>query len=102
MGPLNQIHWRNQKIVSCPPFPEASQGNGAFFWLNAGTEGNSIDRPWPDALRDAFAARGYQEQNVLVIPSKKLVIVRFDATSVRGAWDMNDFISRVNAALPGS
>lgn len=43
------------------------------------------DRLWPNAPRDAFAARGYQEQYVVIIPSKKLVIVRFGATSVRGA-----------------
>jgi hypothetical protein len=36
---------------------------------------------------------------VVVIPSKKLVIVRFGATSVHGAWDMNDFISRLTAAI---
>ena len=57
---------------------------------------------WPyEPPADAFAARGYQEQYVVIIPSKKLVIVRFGATSVRAAWDMNDFISQVIAAIPG-
>jgi hypothetical protein len=46
-----------------------------------------------------FSARGYQEQYVVIIPSKKLEIVRFGATSVRAAWDMNDFLSRVTAAV---
>jgi CubicO group peptidase (beta-lactamase class C family) len=93
--------WGGERILpegwvkyTTTPTPKAPQGKyGAFFWLNAGTEGNPIDRPWPNAPRDAFAARGYQEQYVVVIPSKKLAIVRFGATSVRGAWDMNDFIS---------
>jgi CubicO group peptidase (beta-lactamase class C family) len=101
--------WGGERILpegwvkyTTTPTPKAPQGKyGAFFWLNAGTEGNPIDRPWPNAPRDAFAARGYQEQYVVIIPSKKLVIVRFGATSVRGAWDINDFISRVTAALPG-
>jgi CubicO group peptidase (beta-lactamase class C family) len=100
--------WGGERILpegwvkyTATPTPKAPQGRyGAFFWLNAGTEGNPIDRPWPNAPRDAFAARGYQEQYVVVIPSKKLVMVRFGATSVRGAWDMNDFISRVTAGLP--
>lgn len=52
------------------------------------------------APTDAFAARGNQEQYVVIIPSKKLVIVTFGATSVRAAWDMDDFISRVTAAIP--
>jgi hypothetical protein len=55
---------------------------------------------WPDAPGDAFAAKGYQEQSVVIIPSKKLVVVRFGATSCRCAWGMNDFLSRVTAAIP--
>jgi len=86
---------------SATPTPKAPQGQyGALFWLNAGTEGNPKDRLWPSAPTDAFSARGYQGQYVVVIPSMKLVIVRFGATSVRAAWDMDDFISRVTAAIP--
>jgi len=36
----------------------------------------------------------------LIIPSKKLVISEFGATSVRRRMDINDFISRVVAAIP--
>ena len=100
--------WEGERILpegwvkySATPTPKAPQGQyGALFWLNAGTEGNPSDRIWPNAPMDAFAARGYQEQSVVIIPSKKLVIVRFGATSVRAAWDINDFISRVVAAIP--
>jgi len=100
--------WEGERILpegwvkySATPTPKAPQGQyGAMFWLNAGTEGNPSDRIWPNAPTDAFAARGYQEQYVVIIPSKKLVIVRFGATSVRAAWDINDFISRVVAAIP--
>jgi len=100
--------WAGERVLpegwvkhTTTPTPKAPQGQyGALFWLNAGTEGNPSDRLWPNAPRDAFSARGYQEQYVVIIPSKKLVIVRFGATSVRAAWDMNDFISRVTAAIP--
>lgn len=100
--------WAGERVLpegwvkySTTPTPKAPQGQyGAFFWLNAGTPGNPSDRIWPSAPTDAFTARGYQEQYVAVIPSKKLVIVRFGATSVRDAWDMNAFISRVCAAIP--
>ncbi|MBP1740575.1 MAG: serine hydrolase [Deltaproteobacteria bacterium] len=99
--------WEGERILpegwvkySATPTPKAPQGQyGALFWLNAGTESNPKDRVWPNAPTDAFAARGYQEQYVVIIPSKKLVIVRFGATSVRAAWDMNDFISLVTAAI---
>ncbi|RPJ19201.1 MAG: class C beta-lactamase-related serine hydrolase, partial [Desulfobacteraceae bacterium] len=81
--------WGGERILpegwvkySATPTPKAPQGQyGALFWLNAGTESNPKDRMWPDAPRDAFAAKGYQEQSVVIIPSKKLVIVRFGATS---------------------
>ncbi len=100
--------WAGERVLpegwvkySTTPSPKAPQGQyGALFWLNAGTGGNPNDRLWPNAPRDAFTARGYQEQYVVVIPSKKLVIVRFGATSVRDAWDMNGFLSRVTAAIP--
>lgn len=100
--------WGEERILpegwvkySTTPTPKAPQGQyGALFWLNAGTEANPKDRPWPSAPTDTFSARGYQEQYVVIIPSKKLVIVRFGATSVRAAWDMDDFISRVTAAIP--
>ena len=100
--------WGEERVLpegwvkySTTPTPKAPQGQyGALFWLNAGTEANPKDRLWPSAPTDAFFAKGYQEQYVVIIPSKKLVIVRFGATSVRAAWDMDDFISRVTAALP--
>jgi CubicO group peptidase (beta-lactamase class C family) len=101
--------WDGERVLpegwvkySATPTPKAPQGQyGALFWLNAGTKSNPEDRVWPNAPADAFAARGYQEQYVVIIPSKKLVIVRFGATSVRAAWDMNAFISQVIAAIPG-
>jgi hypothetical protein len=55
---------------------------------------------WPDAPRDTFAARGFQEQRLIIIPSKKLVLVRLGATVHKKAWDTNEFISNVLKALP--
>jgi hypothetical protein len=56
---------------------------------------------WPNAPRDAYAAQGFQEQKVIIIPSRKAVLVRFGATSDRKAWDTDAFITSVLAALPG-
>jgi len=101
--------WEGERVLpegwvkySATPTPKAPQGQyGATFWLNAGTQGNPSDRLWPNVSTDAFTARGYQEQYAVVMPSKKLVIVRFGATSVRGAWDMNGFISQVTSSIQG-
>jgi CubicO group peptidase (beta-lactamase class C family) len=100
--------WQGERILpagwvkySTTPTPQAPRGEyGALFWLNAGSPSDPGDRSWPSAPRDAFAATGFQEQKVIIIPSKKLVLVRFGATSDRAAWNTDEFIANVLAALP--
>jgi CubicO group peptidase (beta-lactamase class C family) len=59
------------------PTPGAPDGRyGAHWWLNAGDASNPARRQWPSLPPDAYAARGYSGQWVLVIPSSELVIVR--------------------------
>ena len=100
--------WNGERILpegwvqyTATPTPKAPKGEyGAMFWLNAGATGNPDDRRWPHAPVDAYAAEGFQEQKVIMIPSKKLVLVRFGATSPRSAWDTDAFIASVVRALP--
>jgi len=100
--------WQGERILpegwvaySTTPTPKAPLGEyGALFWLNAGAPDNPQDRLWPKSPRDAFAAQGYQEQKVIVIPSRKVVLVRFGATSLRDTWDTDRFIADVLEALP--
>ena len=61
---------------------------------------NPDDRRWPAAPGDAFAALGFQEQKVIVIPSRKLVLVRFGATADRKSWNTDEFIRNILACLP--
>jgi CubicO group peptidase (beta-lactamase class C family) len=100
--------WRGERVLpegwvrySTTPTPGAPQGEyGALFWLNAGAPSDSRDRLWPSAPPDAYAAQGFQEQRVIVIPSRRLVLVRFGATSERAAWNTDAFIAGVLAAIP--
>jgi len=86
---------------STTPTPKAPRGEyGALFWLNAGASGSPDNRLWPHAPADAYAAQGFQEQKVIVIPSRDAVLVRFGATSQRSAWDTDAFIAGVLRALP--
>ena len=57
------------KFVATPAPAWKDSAYGAMVWVNAGGA-------WPDLPRDAFAFRGAGLQDVYVIPSRDLVIVR--------------------------
>ena len=57
------------KFVSTPAPAWRDSAYGAMVWVNA-------RGAWPDLPRDAFAFRGAGLQDVYVIPSRELVIVR--------------------------
>ena len=99
--------WQGERILphgwvkyTTTPTPKAPKGEyGAHFWLNAGSSSDPKDRRWPGSPQDAFGALGFQEQKVIIIPSKKLVLVRFGATTKREAWSTDEFIKNVLHAL---
>ena len=99
--------WDGERILpegwvaySTTPTPGAPMGEyGAHFWLNAGNPDNPEERRYPGSPREEYEASGFQEQRVIVIPSKKLVLVRFGVTAHRPAWNTDEFIQNVLAAL---
>lgn len=79
------------------PTPKAPKGQyGAHWWLNAGEPSDQAKRPWPSLPPDAYAARGYAGQWVLVIPSRELVVVRL---GISFPDDGDDGTERLGAAL---
>ncbi len=105
---LNDGIWQGERILpkgwikyTTTPTTKAPKGEyGAHMWLNAGSPFDPNNRKWPGAPRDAFAALGFQEQNVIVIPSKKLLLVRFGATTDRESWNTDEFIKNFLDCLP--
>lgn len=105
---LNDGLWQGQRILppgwvkyTTTPTAKAPQGQyGAMWWLNAGDMADPQNRKWPSAPTDAYAAQGFQEQKVIVIPSLKLVLVRLGATAEREQWDTDRFIKNVIVSLP--
>jgi hypothetical protein len=49
---------------------------GAHWWLNAGAPEGASKRKYPLLPPDVYWADGFEEQTVMIIPSRKLVIVR--------------------------
>ncbi|MFB9054179.1 serine hydrolase domain-containing protein [Formosa undariae] len=64
---------------------------GAQFWLNAGGR-------YPDVPKDLFSCNGYQGQQVSIIPSKDIVIVRFGLIE-DPLFSYNTFLSEILNAI---
>jgi len=71
----------------------------AQIWLNKGEAGKSETREYKTLPPDMIKSHGYQEQNTLVIPSRKLVVVRLGMTS-KGDFPLEAFISDILKAIP--
>jgi CubicO group peptidase (beta-lactamase class C family) len=95
--------WQGERIFppgwvaySRTPALKAPQGQyGAHFWLNAGSRRNPSDRRWPRLPTDMFLAWGFQGQYLVIIPSKKLVIVRLGLNLSPKTWDLQDLVAGV-------
>lgn len=66
---------------SLQPAPAAPNGRyGAQIWLNRGTDAEGADRPRPELPAETYYLSGFEGQNVVVVPSAELVVVRMGLT----------------------
>lgn len=85
---------------SVTPSGATEQGQYGFkWWLNAGEKGRSENRLFPSLPEDMFYADGFEGQNVFIIPSKKLVVVRLGLTRKR-QYGEKEFLEAVIKSLP--
>ncbi len=104
---LNDGVWKGERILpegwvdySTTRAQAAPRGEyGAQFWLNAGPPDDPSKRIYPDAPTDLYWADGFEGQNVFIIPSQQLVIVKLSQTT-GNALDDNWFLKRVIDLLP--
>jgi len=100
--------WGGQRILpegwvdfSCTKAPANKEGDyGAQWWLNLGNEDAGIEKYYPSLPDDTCSAQGFETQRVMVIRSRKTVIVRLGLTRKRGAFDTDTFAKMVLEALP--
>ncbi|WP_336353474.1 serine hydrolase [Pseudomonas atacamensis] len=69
---------------------------GGHWWLNRPVDG--APSPWPDAPPDTFAALGHWGQALYVMPSEKLVVVRY-GDDRDGSYQHNELLKRVLQAV---
>lgn len=81
---------------SLTPTPNAPGGRyGAQVWLNAGSP---EERLLPRLPKDLFAFEGYQDQWIVVIPSRDLMVARFGVVN-GGNWSVEELILGILEAI---
>lgn len=89
--------WKDEQVVpsawvlaSTTPSQSLNRAYGYLWWLNEETPAmDAMMAPWagrmsPGAPKDLFAARGFGNQFIDVIPSLDMVVVRFGKDPVVG------------------
>ena len=102
---LNDGTWDGQRILpkgwveySSTRTPVLKEGlYSAQFWNNAYSEpaGTTMNRHWPDIPMETYYASGFEGQQVVIIPSLDMVIVRLGCTSDRTNWDVEKFLTLI-------
>jgi len=104
---LNDGIWEGERILprgwvkySTTPAPHVSKGNyGSQIWLNKGEQDNPMNCEFPKLPNDLFWFSGFQDQSVVIIPSRKVVIVRMGMTHGDN-WNLQEFILGILKGLP--
>jgi CubicO group peptidase (beta-lactamase class C family) len=86
-------NWVKETIQ--PAAANKLQRYGYQFWLNGLDDKDAAKRWFPDAPPDMFFADGFGGQNVFIIPSKKLIVVRLGVHTV----DENKYLKEVIQAV---
>ncbi|RYF91219.1 MAG: class C beta-lactamase-related serine hydrolase [Chitinophagaceae bacterium] len=85
--------WVRQSVTTIAG--DALQQYGYQFWLNGLDKEKSVQRKFPSAPVDMFYAGGYAGQNIFVIPSKKLVVVRLGFKKYDADKMLNEILQQV-------
>jgi CubicO group peptidase (beta-lactamase class C family) len=104
---LNDGIWNGERILpegwvkySTTPAPAAPlRQYGAQIWLNLGAIDNPALVEYPGLPNEAIVFDGFERNFVVIIPSKKLVIVRMGVTHNKN-FSLANLVNGVIEALP--
>lgn len=99
----NNGMWNGEQLLPAEWVKQSTQPStadqqkhyGFQFWLNGLNKEDKTKRWYPDVPADMFFADGYGGQDIYIIPSKKLVVVRLGMHVI----DENKFLKDVIASL---
>ncbi len=85
--------WVRQTVTA--PASNKTKKYGYQFWLNGIVDtANPSKRIYPDAPADMYYCDGYAYENIYIIPSKKLVVVRLGLTLDK-SFNENEFLKSI-------
>ncbi len=87
-------NWVKETVT--PAAANKQQRYGYQFWLNGAHDKDPGKRWFPDAPADMFFADGFGGQNIFIIPSKKLIVVRLGVNNI----NENQYLKEVIRAVP--
>ena len=98
--------WKDEQILPegwveqtmRPAATNALRNYGYQFWLKGRNKHPPHMANFPDVPNDLFYADGYAYQEIYIIPSKKLVVVRLGLT-LDGSFDENAFLRDILRSL---
>ncbi len=86
------VNWVKQTQISSQANPYKNYGYQ--FWLNGFDEKHPSQKAYPDVPDDMFYCDGYAYENIYIIPSKKLVVVRLGLTLDK-SFNENAFLKNI-------
>ena len=102
----NNGKWKNEQILPenwvieshTPPDSNIYKNYGYQFWLKGLDHYYPHHPNFPDVPNDLYYADGYAYQDIYIIPSKKLVVVRLGLTLDR-SFDENEFLKNILSSI---
>ena len=99
----NKGVWKGEQLLpenwvkesTQPSLADKRKHYGYQFWLNGTDTKDATKRWYPDVPADMFFCDGYGGQDIYIIPSKKLVVVRLGLHTI----DENKFLKEVIEAI---
>lgn len=102
---LQNGYWQGQQLLpswwveyATTPSAAAPKGKYGAHWST--NYGNDEGRRWPSLPSDLYAATGHDEQYVMVVPSKELVVVRLGYTLDEAAFSIEELTGAILATIP--